>query len=62
MDAAEAAYASRRALGNVTLAREDARDVWIWPWLERLWQDVRYGRAVYVCNRCSPSRPSPRLR
>ena len=35
--------ASRRTLGNVTLAIEDARDVWIWPSLERLWQDVRYG-------------------
>ena len=26
----EAADASRRALGNVTLAREDARAVWVW--------------------------------
>ena len=34
---------SRRALGNVTLAREDSRDVWIWPSLERLRQDLRYG-------------------
>jgi hypothetical protein len=34
---------SRRSdLGNVTLAREDARAVWIWPWLESLWQDVAY--------------------
>lgn len=41
--AAEARYASRRALGNITLAREVAREVWIWPSLERLWQDVRYG-------------------
>jgi len=31
-----------RALGNVTLAREDARSVWIARWLEQLWQDVRY--------------------
>src|ERR1051326_532070 len=30
-------------MGNVTLAREDARAVWIWPWLESLWQDARYG-------------------
>src|SRR5262245_11024915 len=37
-----AAAASRRHLGNVTLAREDARGVWIAPWLEGLWQDVRY--------------------
>src|SRR5580698_682633 len=31
-----------RAMGNVTLAREDARAVWIWPWLESVIQDVRY--------------------
>ena len=39
----EAVYASRRTLGNVTLAREDARGVWLWPVLERTWQDIRYG-------------------
>src|SRR5438094_5414156 len=31
------------AFGNVTLAREDARAVWIWSSTERAWQDVRYG-------------------
>jgi macrolide transport system ATP-binding/permease protein len=31
------------ALGNTTLAREDARAVWIWPWLESLRQDAAYG-------------------
>jgi putative ABC transport system permease protein len=40
---AEAAYSTRRALGNVTLAREDARGVWVWAVLERTWQDIRYG-------------------
>jgi putative ABC transport system permease protein len=39
----DSAVASRRALGNVMLAREDARGVWIWPSFERLWQDLRYG-------------------
>jgi predicted permease len=29
-------------MGNTTLAREAARGVWIWPWLESLWQDVAY--------------------
>ncbi len=29
-------------LGNVTLAREDARAIWIWPWLESVGQDLRY--------------------
>jgi hypothetical protein len=27
---------------NTTLAREDARAVWIWPWLESVTQDARY--------------------
>jgi predicted permease len=39
---AAAADASRRALGNATLAREDARATWIAPWLESVWQDVVY--------------------
>jgi putative ABC transport system permease protein len=34
--------ASRRALGNVLLAREDAREVWLGSW-DRSWQDVRFG-------------------
>src|SRR5687768_6502069 len=42
----EAAYASRRALGNITRAREDARGVWVWPWLESVWQDAMYALRV----------------
>ncbi len=30
------------SLGNTTRAREDARAVWIWPWLESVGQDIRY--------------------
>ena len=33
---------ARREMGNATLAHEDARAVWIWPWLESLWQDLCY--------------------
>src|SRR5438093_11379856 len=33
---------AKRAIGNATLAREDARGVWIWPWLESIWQDAAY--------------------
>ena len=40
---AEAAARSRRAMGNVTLAREDSRDVWIAALLHRLWRDAIYG-------------------
>jgi hypothetical protein len=38
-----AATASVRTLGNVTLAREDARAVVVWPWLESVGQDLRIG-------------------
>jgi len=40
--ASDSTGASRRALGNVTLAQDDARDVWIWPWLDGLVRDARY--------------------
>jgi predicted permease len=38
---ADAADASRRALGNVTLAIEDAREVWTPATVDGLWQDIR---------------------
>src|SRR5437868_14014051 len=45
---AEAQAESRRAMGNVTLAREDARAVWLAPWIESVWQDVSYAvRALW---------------
>ena len=34
--------AARRTMGNETLMREEARAVWIWPWLEALRQDARF--------------------
>lgn len=34
--------AGPRELGNLTLAAEDARAQWGWPWLEELGQDTRY--------------------
>ena len=46
----EARYASRRTLGNVTLAREDARSVWIWPWLDSVRQDVAYAHSLAARN------------
>ena len=38
----DADAASRRAIGNVLLAREDVREVWLGSW-GTWWQDVRYG-------------------
>ena len=42
MTAAGAEAASRRIMGNVSLAREDAREVWVWSWLDSTRQDVWY--------------------
>jgi len=36
-----AAWVSQRAMGNVTLAVEDARDVWVLGTVDQLWQDIR---------------------
>src|SRR5207253_1946070 len=38
---ADARDAARRAMGNETLTREDARGVWLWPALEAVLQDAR---------------------
>lgn len=40
---AEADLASRRDFGNVSLLKEDLRDIWIWASLQCLAQDIRYG-------------------
>jgi predicted permease len=42
LPAAEARCAARRAVGNVTLIKEQTRETWGWAPFERLWQDVRY--------------------
>ncbi len=41
--AEEAQAAARREFGNVGLIKEVTREMWGWPWLERLVQDLRYG-------------------
>jgi predicted permease len=42
LSAEQARLAARAALGNTTRSREDARAIWLWPWLESVWQDVVY--------------------
>ena len=37
---ADARDAARRAMGNETLMREEARGIWLWPALEGIWQDA----------------------
>src|SRR5437867_3388798 len=46
----DAASAATRSMGNILIAREDARSVWIWPWLDRLSQDVRYSVRMFRRN------------
>src|SRR5436190_24241706 len=33
-------------MGSLTTAREDARAVWVWPWLETVWQDTAYAARI----------------
>jgi predicted permease len=48
MTESAAANAAARAFGNATLAQEDARAVWIWPWLQHAWQDAVYAKRILV--------------
>ena len=43
MSPEEARYAARRKFGNVTLVKEETRDVWSFIWLEQLLEDIRFG-------------------
>ena len=38
----EAIHAARRAFGNATLIEERGREVWMWPWIESIWADVKF--------------------
>ena len=51
LPADHARQAARRSLGNITLTKEDTRDVWTWGPVERLLQDVRYAIRVLVRQR-----------
>ena len=42
MSREEAAAAARRQFGNMTLTEENGREVWRWPRVEDLMQDIRY--------------------
>lgn len=41
VEATEAAFATQRVLGNVALAQDRARDVWISPGVQGISQDIR---------------------
>src|SRR5580700_3713816 len=39
----EARAQASREFGNILLVTEASQEVWVWVWLERLMQDLRYG-------------------
>src|SRR6185295_18185791 len=43
MTAEEASNAARRQFGNQTWLREESREMWNFRWIERLFQDLRFG-------------------
>ena len=46
----EAQASARREFGNVGLAKETARDVWGWRWLQDFFEDLRYGSRTLANN------------
>ena len=46
----EAQFASRRDFGNLSLIKEDVREIWVGATLQRLYQDVRYGWRTLRAN------------
>ena len=43
MDPRDAEIEARRMFGNAAAIREETRDMWGFPSIDTLWQDVRYG-------------------
>src|SRR4051812_25703935 len=43
--------ATSRAIGNALLARDQARDVWVWPWLQDAVQDARFAARLFAMER-----------
>ena len=52
LHAAAASIAARRAMGNLLLAREEARSVWMWSWLDTTARNIRHGLRIF---RTSPT-------
>src|SRR5205085_1869296 len=45
------AMTSAREFGSLALAQDNARDVWLWPWLQSAAQDLRFAARLLVRNR-----------
>jgi putative ABC transport system permease protein len=48
MPPAKARAAALRKFGNVLRAAEETRAVWVWQWLERLWQDLKHASRLFA--------------
>ena len=42
----DARAVARQRFGNVTLVKEDCREMWTFTWMETLWQDLRYAARI----------------
>src|SRR5215472_17637027 len=51
MSQEEAKYAARRRFGNLTLTREESREIWGWYALQTLAQDIRFALRQFRQNR-----------
>lgn len=51
MSEGEIATATQRAMGNELSARQQVRDVWVWPWLQDISQDLRFGLRMLAKDR-----------
>ena len=51
MDPEEARHAAHRSFGNVALAQEDSRGVWLYRWFDDLGKDLRFGVRMLLKNR-----------
>src|ERR1700691_5418086 len=51
MEPEEARHAAHRSFGNVTLAQEDSRGVWLYRWLDDFGKDLRFAVRMLLKNR-----------
>jgi predicted permease len=51
MEPEEARHAAHRSFGNVALAREDSRGIWIYRWLDDFAKDLRFAVRMLIKNR-----------
>jgi putative ABC transport system permease protein len=51
LDARQAAIEAHREFGSSALAADQARDVWLWPWLQDVARDIRFAFRLLMKDR-----------